>query len=153
MRLVISSHTSGMLMTLFARKHTTSTVFVRERTRKAQRNVTICIPFSALSKKTQRQLIAYQEEEQEQKRKFSVRKLGSFKSCDEDFDANLDKEDFSESSISRHVAGVLAEEERHKVEDDRIEKSKDNMSIGRNALPVPNVPGEIEVIDVDLLDD
>ena len=152
MRLAISSHTSSMLMALFARKHTTSTVSVRERIRKAQRNVTIRIPFSALSKETQGQLISYQEEEQEHKRMFAARKLGSFKFCNEDFDANLDKEDFSESSMSRYVAGVHAEEEKHKVEDDRIEKREDNMGIGRYSVPVPNVPEEIEAVDVDLLD-
>ena len=144
-------------MMLLGRKHTTSTVAVRERIRKAQRNVTIRIPFSALSEGTQKQLIEFEEEERWHKQKYAAKKLASFKFRDEDFDALPRENDSSESSMSRYLMHAHADEgnrdEKGYEEESKVlveeEDEKDNNNVIDDVLgfhaPVsrfsfPNVP-------------
>ena len=81
--LVHRSFHANMLMVLFARRHTKSTVVVRERPCNAQKNVIIFIPFSAHSKEMQKHLISFEDDERQHKRRFVVKKLTAFKFRDE----------------------------------------------------------------------
>ena len=121
----------------------------------------ISIPLSALSEEMQRQLIAFEDDVREHKRVFAAKKLSSFKFRDEDFELPTEQQDDSESNMSRYMTDVIAEEDedkdvnedegKHEEEIEEEDKKGDRYSI--EEVPVPSVPEEIEIIDVDLLDE
>ena len=142
-----------MLSVLLARRHTTSTVAVRERIRKAQRNMMISIPFSALSEEVKKRLIAFEDDEREHKRQSAVKKVAAFRFRDESFDAPPVQEDDSESSMSRYVTYPSAEVDKDKDdkkdEENNVEDNEDDDEEGMRYsiedftvlhAPVPRVP-------------
>ena len=102
----------SMFTTQLCRTHTTSTIAVRERIRKSQKNVTIRIPFCALSEEMQKQLIEFEEDEREHKRRYAARKLAYFEFLDDDFDAFRKESEDSESGMSRYLTCTSAKEEK-----------------------------------------
>ena len=101
----------------------------------------------------QKQLIEYEEEEREHKRKFCAKKLASFQLRDDDFEANAEEDD-SGSSMGRYVTSRHAEEDKQEDEEGDPEVTEDvSDHPPYKDVPIPNVAIEVEVIDVDLLDD
>ena len=72
-------------MMLLGCKYTTSTIAVRERIGKTQRNVTIRILLPALSKEAQKQLIQFEEEERWHEQSISLRSSPCSSFVTEDF--------------------------------------------------------------------
>ena len=82
----------------------------------------ISIPFSVLSEKMQKNLIAFEDDEREHKRQLAVKKFAAFRFRDESLDAPWAQEDDSESSMSRYVTYLSAEEDKDK-DDDKDEEN------------------------------